>query len=75
MKRSKVNGVKCLNCNTTIISNHNHDFKTCNCEDEILAVSVDGGSFYRRRVYGRAAKWVELHTNEVVSPHGETIDG
>lgn len=40
------NQVKCLKCNDVIRSKNRHDFVTCSCG----AISVDGGSWYLKRV-------------------------
>ena len=42
-----INAAKCLICNETIRSRNQHDFVTCKCGN----VSVDGGSWYARRVF------------------------
>jgi hypothetical protein len=39
------NAVKCLVCNQTIVSHHQHDYVTCGCENEAM---VDGGISYCR---------------------------
>jgi ribosomal protein S27E len=39
------NAVKCLECNETIVSYHQHDYVTCNCDNQ---ASVDGGLSYLR---------------------------
>ena len=38
------NSIKCLNCNTEIVSNSQHDYVTCNCKKSF----VDGGRAYLR---------------------------
>ena len=43
------NAVKCLVCNKTIVSHHQHDYVTCGCENKAM---VDGGTVYDR--YGAA---------------------
>ena len=53
------NGAYCLNCHTILVSTHVHDFRGCECEEE-RRVCVDGGYDYRRRVYGKDARWTEL---------------
>ncbi len=50
-----LNRVRCLKCDTVIVSKHRHDFTTCPCG----AVSVDGGSHYLKRV-GNREDYVEL---------------
>jgi len=42
----RINAIQCKKCKETIQSEHRHDFKTCKCG----SVSVDGGSWYCRRV-------------------------
>ena len=34
------NSIKCLVCNTTLESKHQHDFQQCNCSNKAF---VDGG--------------------------------
>jgi hypothetical protein len=59
------NGIKCLTCNTEIISQHGHDFVCCQCPAESeTRVCVDGGPNYKRRVFGKTAKWEELDSGE-----------
>jgi len=41
------NAAECLKCGDYIRSNNRHDFKSCSCGN----VSVDGGSWYSRRVF------------------------
>ena len=70
-----MNGVYCLNCETTIVSEYGHDFKWCACEDRnTFGVFVDGGPSYRRRGFGDQAAWVELRDDgtleDVVNPWG-----
>ena len=39
------NSIKCLVCNTTLESKHQHDFQQCNCSNKAF---VDGGLSYER---------------------------
>lgn len=48
MKKLKLNSVKCLSCNTTLISKHQHDFQMCSCDNKVF---VDGGNVYWRVGY------------------------
>lgn len=41
------NSAICLRCGEEIVSKNRHDFVTCKCG----AVSVDGGSYYCKRVF------------------------
>lgn len=41
----KVNSVKCLSCNTVLVSKHRHDYVSCNCDNRTF---VDGGNSYVR---------------------------
>lgn len=50
------NQAKCLSCLEVIISNNRHDFVTCSCGN----LSVDGGSFYTRRLFQTADSWEEM---------------
>ncbi len=50
------NSVRCLACNTTIQSMTVHDFVSCSCGD----VSVDGGSWYCKRLYEDGAEFEPL---------------
>jgi hypothetical protein len=52
----RVNSVRCKKCNDVIVSNNRHDFKTCKCG----SVSVDGGSWYCKRVFKTDAEYEEL---------------
>ena len=56
----RVNGVVCSWCNTTIISHHRHDFKSCNCKEIEKQVFVDGGSWYLRRAMGLQASYKDI---------------
>lgn len=47
------NGAKCLSCGQVLVSTNRHDFNTCSCGN----LSVDGGSWYARRVYGDENKY------------------
>ena len=40
------NAARCKKCGDYVRSNHRHDFRSCSCG----AVSVDGGSWYARRL-------------------------
>ena len=39
------NAIKCLVCNTVLVSKHQHDFQRCNCSNGAF---VDGGLSYIR---------------------------
>ena len=39
------NAIRCNKCKNIVVSNHTHDFRTCECG----TVSVDGGLDYRKR--------------------------
>lgn len=41
-----INAAKCKKCGDEVRSKNRHDFRSCKCG----AVSVDGGSWYARRV-------------------------
>lgn len=41
----KVNSVKCLMCNTVLVSKYRHDYVSCNCDNGTF---VDGGNSYVR---------------------------
>ena len=58
------NGVECLHCNTIIVSEHRHDFKSCACPEE-RRICVDGGKDYKRRVWGSGARWRDLESSLV----------
>lgn len=63
-----VNGVECLTCGATIVSQHRHDHVSCNCTNESgTRVSVDGGSDYSKRGYGTGSRWRELSNNAIRS--------
>lgn len=53
------NRIKCLKCGDIIESLTVHDFRSCSCE----ACSVDGGTYYLRRV-GNPEDWEELSETE-----------
>jgi len=42
----RLNRAKCRKCGDIVQSTHRHDFKSCKCG----AISVDGGSWYTRRL-------------------------
>jgi len=42
------NSLRCMRCDTEIISRHKHDFVCCNCEEN--GICVDGGITYQRIV-------------------------
>jgi len=56
-----VNAVGCKKCKTTAVSQHRHDYVSCECG----AVSADGGHDYIRRV-GNLENMIEL--NIISSP-------
>lgn len=59
----RLNQVKCLKCEEVIRSKHVHDFVTCSCGN----ISVDGGSWYLKRVgKGIADKTYEDLSEEYV---------
>lgn len=51
-----LNQAKCLVCGDVITSNHRHDFVTCSCGE----VSVDGGSWYAKRLFRASEGWEEM---------------
>ena len=56
------NSVKCLVCNTTLESKHQHDFQQCNCSNKAF---VDGGLSYNR------IGAMDLDLIEILSEHKE----
>lgn len=60
MERKRENKVRCLNCNTELISHYRHDFQMCKCENRTF---VDGGSDYQRFGGKNLAK-IEVWNNE-----------
>ena len=46
MKNILINKARCKRCGDILISEHRYDFKQCKCK----AISVDGGTYYIRRV-------------------------
>ena len=58
MFEKAMNAVTCLNCGDYIVSKYCHDFVSCSCPEE-KRISVDGGAAYRKRCFGRDAKWRE----------------
>lgn len=53
---TKINAVRCGECNDEIVSRHRHDFVRCKCGN----VAVDGGNAYRKRVF-KVRNWTELY--------------
>lgn len=45
----KVNAIRCIMCDTVLVSKHRHDFQRCDCPNRTF---VDGGQDYLR--YGGA---------------------
>lgn len=45
MKRKYPNVVQCLACHKVLISNHRHDFNSCECPNKTF---IDGGHDYLR---------------------------
>jgi len=45
-----LNQAKCLLCGDVVTSDNRHDFATCSCG----SVSVDGGSWYSKRLFKAA---------------------
>ena len=45
MRQLVYNAVKCLECDTELVSYHRHDYNTCECPNETM---VDGGLSYER---------------------------
>lgn len=56
------NGARCLKCGDFIVSTHRHDLESCRCGN----VSVDGGSWYARRLYGDE----EYYKDEIIYYEG-----
>lgn len=52
MRQLLKNSIKCLHCNTEIISKYRHDFVGCKCQDLYKKCFVDGGNIYQRINYG-----------------------
>lgn len=51
-----VNAARCEACGDVVRSRNRHDFRTCTCG----ALSVDGGSWYARRVFEPGARFENL---------------
>lgn len=47
IKKLILNSAQCKHCQTILISQHGHDFKTCECGK----ISIDGGLDYVRQLY------------------------
>lgn len=62
IKLLKVNAVKCLVCDTLLISRHRHDFVMCDCENQ---TTTDGGLDYQR------VSGVNLDLVEITSEYEE----
>ena len=45
MKRKYPNIIRCKECGYILVSNHRHDYKTCECPNQTM---VDGGYDYLR---------------------------
>ena len=54
-----INAARCRSCGEEVRSRNRHDFRSCSCGD----VTVDGGSFYCKRLYRNGARF----TNHIVS--------
>ena len=67
-----MNAVTCLHCGRFIASLARHNFQSCSCPEE-KRISVDGGSAYQRRVFGRLAKWQEDDTGEVIDAAAKQV--
>lgn len=52
------NKAKCLKCGEIIRSKHRHDYVTCKCGN----LSVDGGSWYARRVFEKDNSYEDMIT-------------
>jgi len=60
-----VNGVRCLTCNTVIVSKHRHDWQGCACGlKSDTFIYVDGGNDYRRMGAGPKAHWESLEGDQ-----------
>lgn len=57
MNRILKNAVYCRHCNTEVRSYHRHDFQSCKCEEDKKKISVDGGTNYARRLWGKKADY------------------
>lgn len=54
-------GLKCLTCDTTIVSRSRHDFVSCKCGlDAPTGIFVDGGGDYFRYGWGSEALYEEV---------------
>jgi hypothetical protein len=42
-----INAIKCLECNTTVFSRAQHDYRSCTCG----ACAIDGGREYQRVMF------------------------
>jgi len=51
-----VNAAKCLECSEEIRSRNRHDLVTCSCGN----LSVDGGSWYAKRLYKYTESYEDL---------------
>ena len=61
MKTTKVDGIKCLDCDDVIWSRHRHDMIWCKCKK----VAVDGGTSYMKVSFtDTPPQYVEIILNE-----------
>lgn len=59
----KKNSIRCLECNTVLVSTHQHDFNMCECPNKAF---VDGGLAYIRLGAMDLDKIEELHEYEEI---------
>ena len=59
----KKNSIKCLECNSVLVSKYRHDFNMCECPNQAF---VDGGLAYIRLGAMDLDKIEELHEYEEV---------
>lgn len=59
-----MNSVRCLLCETTLVSHFRHDYQSCQCPEEVR-VAIDGGNEYHKRAFGDGSRWVELPSGKV----------
>lgn len=58
MRQLLKNSVKCLHCNTEIISKYRHNYASCKCENFDKKVFTDGGMDYQIISFGGGASYL-----------------
>lgn len=57
-----MNSVRCLNCNTVLVSKSVHDFQRCPCPEGSY-IFIDGGDSYQRMGFCQGSRWMKVEAD------------